>query len=417
MQKIVNILNVKFAPAMEKINHNIWILTLKDSLMQVLSLILFGSIITVLSIIKNYIPQFPDLTVLNNYTFGLVSIFVAFLIPFNLMEKSRLRQLRLVAGFSGLCLFFLFLKPEMSDAGAVFQFNYFGAGGMFVAIVCGVFSGFVMKTVGKFSFFKEDSVVPDFVRRWFDNILPIAIIMVIGWLLIYVFGLDMYKLIQQAFSPLRNFAQTWYGFVLFMFAYGFLYSMGISSWVLMPIGMPIMIAGITENAALVAAGQAPANIFVNPLVFSTYLAFGGIGFTFPLVVMMLRAKSHKMKALGKACLVPSIFNINEPVVFGCIAWNPYLMIPMWLNTIILPLITYAGCSMGLFPIPYEIFTMWYCPYPISTWITTHSIVSFILLAINIIIATGIWYPFFKLYDKQVVKEEQEAAQKKVKGGN
>lgn len=38
---------------------------------------------------------------------------------------------------------------------------------------------------------------------------------------------------------------------------------------------------------------------------------------------MLRSRSNRLKAMGRATLIPSIFNINEPVVFGVIAWNPH----------------------------------------------------------------------------------------------
>ena len=136
--------------------------------------------------------------------------------------------------------------------------------------------------------------------------------------------------------------------------------------------------------------------------------------------MMIFSKCKSLNALGKACLVPGIFNINEPVVFGAIAWNPLLMLPMWLQGIILPIIiwiftkviTIAPIPAILFPfapIPTRVFDMWYCPFPFSTWITTKSITGFILLAIIVVVATAIWYPFFKTYEAQAVKKEQEGS--------
>ena len=47
---------------------------------------------------------------------------------------------------------------------------------MFIAIIAGIFSGYIVGLFGKFSFFKEDSVIPDFVRAWFDSLLPIGIV-------------------------------------------------------------------------------------------------------------------------------------------------------------------------------------------------------------------------------------------------
>ena len=49
-----------------------------------------------------------------------------------------------------------------------------GAGGIFIAIIAGAFTGWLMSLFGKFSFFKEESVIPDFVQQWFDFMLPIG---------------------------------------------------------------------------------------------------------------------------------------------------------------------------------------------------------------------------------------------------
>ena len=55
MKKLIYWLENSFAPRMNKINHNVWIVTLKDSIMQVLPFILLGSLFCVAAIIENYI--------------------------------------------------------------------------------------------------------------------------------------------------------------------------------------------------------------------------------------------------------------------------------------------------------------------------------------------------------------------------
>jgi PTS system cellobiose-specific IIC component len=130
------------------------------------------------------------------------------------------------------------------------------------------------------------------------------------------------------------------------------------------------------------------------------------------------SKSKELSSLGKACLVPGIFNINEPVIFGCIAWNPYLMLPMWLQGLVIPLLTYFFTKVIAFaPIPHVQFELWYCPYPISTILSTASqgagavIRALIFLAISVAVSSCIWYPFFKAYEAKTLDEE--AAQKEV----
>jgi PTS system cellobiose-specific IIC component len=217
------------------------------------------------------------------------------------------------------------------------------------------------------------------------------------------------------FAPVAGFMESWYGFVLIMLIYTFLYSMGISSWVLTPVTKPVLLAAITANVAMAASGTATPeslNVVTSETIYSTYLWLGGIGCTLPLVLMMVRSKSKFIKALGTASLVPAIFNINEPVVFGAIAWNPVMMIPMWLQSIVLPSIIWIFTKVIHFaPIPTVVFDAWYMPFPISTWLTTRSVNAIILMLVVAVVASLIWYPFFKIYEKQQLEAEQEEAAK------
>lgn len=406
MQKFIDWMEVHFAPPMNKVNRNVWVLTLKDSIMQVLPMILVGSLVTVLSILKNFLPWFPNLSTISSYTMGLISIFIAFLIPFNYMEKKKINKMRLIAGMSGVALFMIIVKLQEVS---VLQFKYFGAGGMFVSIIAGIYVAFIMGIAGRYSFFKEDSAIPDFVRVWFDAIIPILVVTVTGWLAVYVLQLDLYQILLNIFMPITSFAQTLPGFLLITFLGVFLYSMGISGWVLFPITKPIFLAGITANMAAVAAGGVAKNIVTAEVLYSGWVAIGGIGATLPLVIMLVRSKSKRLKALGSASLVPGIFNINEPVIFGAVAWNPILMVPLWLQGIVLPLITYVVLDMGVVNIPAAVFDMWYCPFPISTWIVSQDLSGLVLFAVVATVSTLIWYPFFKMYEKQQVESEAAAS--------
>ena len=82
-----------------------------------------------------------------------------------------------------------------------------------------------------------------------------------------------------------------------------------------PITTPIALAGITANAEAFANGLAPANIYTSNITFSV-IFIGGMGVTLALNVMMCRSKSKRLKRFGQVALVPSLFNINEPLVYG-----------------------------------------------------------------------------------------------------
>jgi len=418
MQGFMKWLEESFAPKLQKITNLTWIVVIKDSLMQILPFILAGSIFCCLTIVGDFVSWWPNFWTPFGWTMSKLSLMVAFLIPFNYCEKKRFRKQRILAGISGLILFMIFVEPEIVADGEAGTFGQghsaYGAGGMFVAIFAGIIAGLIFGAFAKFSFFKEDSAIPDFVRQWFDALLPVCLTVCLGWVLVDILGLDIYNTIVALLTPLQNFANTWYGMTIILFLYCFIYSMGISTWVLTPVTEPVKLATITNNLALVAAGTATVanmGLFTETLIYTCYLWVGGVGATLSLVLLMaFNAKSKELKALGRACLVPGIFNINEPVVFGAIAWNPMLMVPMWLQGIVLPLLTWLFTKVIPFaPIPKIQFELWYCPYPISTFISTQGSVTGIIFVIATFVISGlIWYPFFKVYDGQKVKEEAAA---------
>lgn len=418
MKKLINWLETSFAPKMNKVNHNIWVVTLKDSVMQILPFILLGSLFCVGAVVENYVTLPFSFWTPFGWTMGMVSVLVSFLIPFNFCEKKRLRKQRLIAGASGLILFFISITPEIvAEGNPGFGSSAFGAGGMFCAMVTGILTCLVFNLFSKFSFFKEDSALPDFVRQWFDALLPIGIVIFGGFILVQVLNVNLYAIVTNFFLPLQKVLNTWYGFMLSGFVYCFIYSMGISSWVLTPMSEPVKLATIAENLALVAAGTATVanmGMYTETLMYTCYMWIGGIACTLPLVILLMFSKSTKLKSLGRACIVPGIFNINEPVIFGCVAWNPLLMLPMWIIGLVIPGITWLACKVLAFaPIPKIQFELWYCPYPISTFISTQGSFAGILLAVITFVVAGlIWFPFFKAYEKQCMDEEAAAVETK-----
>jgi PTS system cellobiose-specific IIC component len=399
--KAMTWLEESFAPALNKVSRNVWIETIKDSIMQVLPLILVGSVVTMLAILQDFIPKFPNMWTFSSYSMGLIGLFIAFLIPFNYMERKKLQKMRIVSGMTGICLFALIIRLE--DITAV-DYSAFGAGGMFAAIIVGVTVARVTSLFANFSLFSKNSAIPDFVRFWFDAMIPVILLLAIGWVVVYLFNFDLFKFIQNLFLPLASVYDSLGGFVLIFFIWIFLYSMGISTWVLTPITTPFMYAGIQANMDAVAAGQSATHIFTNE-VFGI-LALGGLGSTLSLVIMMIFSKSTRLKSLGLASLVPSLFNINEPVVFGCIAWNPIMMIGIWIQALVIPFLTYISMSIGLVKIPQSVFGLWYVPGPVFAGIVS-GVSGVILSAILFAASLILWYPFFKIYEKQQIIAEKE----------
>lgn len=414
MKSFMTWMNKSFTPKMNKITGNAWIASIQDAIMGILPLILVGSLITLISLLKMVIPIIPDLTMINNFSSGLMSLFMAFLIPYYLMQHKRILDKAIVAGTAGIALYLMIIFPSFSSDGSkiTFTFERFGGVGMFAAIIAGLIAASIMNLFGKFSFFKNNDTLPDFIVVWFDSLIPVTLILFLGWIFVFQLHIDVFAIINQIFKPLTDASQSFLGFVLLTFISAFLYSFGISAWVLYPITYPCWMQGIQQNAQLVAKGHAAININT----YETNIAWiwlGGMGATLTLVLMMIfLAKSKRLKLIGKTVIIPSLFNINEPTVYGApIAFNPVLMIPFWINGIVLPAITWIVLHFGLVTIPSQMNQMWYIPIGIFTYISNTDWRGLILLAINLVISAIVWYPFFKVYDNQLVEKESKKISK------
>lgn len=409
MKKFLNWMSTTVAPKMEEMTNNVWLSALQASIMKTLPMILVGSLITLYNVVRNFLPNIPDLTPIRSYTFGLISIFMVFLIPFTVLELKKKNKIKYIAGFTAISLYMILVNPEITETGYIYDFSSFGAGGMFVAIVAGLVTAMIMNLFSSFSFFSEDSVVPDFVKQWFDSMIPIAIVVTLGWFVVIHLDFDLFTFIVKLFEPLNGIAQSLPGMILLYLIPTVFYTMGISAWVFQPVLNPIMLMAITANIDAISNGNAA--ILPNTLeTMYAFLSLGGRGATLPLAIMMLFAKSKRLKALSRASIVPSVLNINEPIVFATVAWNPIMMIPMWIIGAVLPIVTYLALTMGLVSIPAEVFNMWYIPVGISAWLITKSLTAVLLVVINLVVAALIWYPFYKIYDNNEAAKEVAAAE-------
>lgn len=410
MKKIMDFMTNSFAPKVNKVVKNPWISAIQDAIMAALPLVFVGSLVTVVSLLKNLFPSMPDFSMISNFSFGMFGLIVSFMIPYYLMEKKGHSGQKLIAGATSIVLFMMLLFPTLSEKGEItFILSRFGATGMFLAMITGLFVSLVMHLAAKKSFFDEDTPIPDFVVGWFNSLLPITFILFVGWLITIQFRIDFFDIVILIFSPLANIVQSYPGFVLSVFIPVFLYTFGISGWVMMPVIYPVYMAGLAVNAEVVANGGHAVNIATQETCYA-FSSMGGIGATLSLSVMMvLLSKSAQLKAIGKAVLIPSIFNINEPLVFGApIAFNPYLMIPMWINALVVPSIAYATMYWGFVNIPTQSFLLWYMPYPFTSYLATQDIRAVVVCVLIFVITWLVFLPFFKAYDQSLLKQEKEA---------
>ena len=169
---------------------------------------------------------------------------------------------------------------------------------------------------------------------------------------------------------------------------------------------PIWTALTIQNANAYAKGQPVPNI-INAQFDGNFVRLGGTGATFGLIILLLFfAKSKQYKSLGKLAAAPSIFNINEPLIFGLpIVMNPIMMIPFIFSPIVFGGLTYLVVRLGLVPPANGINLPWTMP-PVISGLFLSGWRGAVWQLVEIIISVGWYYPFFKVADKEAWLKEQ-----------
>lgn len=398
-------------PVVNKLQATYWFGVISDAVLYIVPFSMVSAIPSLWNIVRRFVTWLPDISPITTYSFGLVGLFMAFIIPHNVAVKEDRKDRSMIAGFTGIGTYMLCMNAVTTDDGTLFEMSKFGAGGMFTAMVVGFVVGFIYKRMARMSFFGEDSLIPDFVKNWFDNIIAVLLSLIIGWIVTYIAQVDVFTMVGLILSPVTNFAQTLPGTIAIPIVMDTFYFFGISGWVFSPVQQSIQKAALAENMELFAAGLDPVNI--NAYGITRYIMIGGEGATLPLAFYMLFAKSKKNKTLGRATIIPSIFNINEPLVFSTVVANPFLFIPMVLQAIILPSMAYLWMSMGWAGMHVENFDMNFLPNAISAFFMSGGNWGNVaLVCVNLLIAAVLWFPFFKAYDNYQAKQEEKQAEEK-----
>lgn len=159
-----------------------------------------------------------------------------------------------------------------------------------------------------------------------------------------------------------------------------------------------------ENIAAYTAGQAVPHIFTFGLYYNI-MQVTGSGLTLGLVIMMMRSRSKSLSAVGKASIVPSLFGINEPVIFGApLLLNPFMFIPFVFGPLIPTILTYVSMSSGLITKPIAN-PPGFLPPGVGAFLMTYDWKCVLLVFVNLIIMTAFYYPFFKVMEAEELKKE------------
>ncbi|WP_311486842.1 PTS sugar transporter subunit IIC [uncultured Anaerococcus sp.] len=433
-QSFMDKLEEKLMPMAAKISGNAHLQSIRDGFALAMPLLIIGSMFMLIS---NFpIQSWMDLlrstevngntiasyfSAATNATFTIMSIFVVIGIGYAYGGKLKVNQIfsgivSLVAWFILMPFSFEFTPEGSEEALTVngLSFDWLGSKGVFIGIISAFLAVRIYKIIiDKGLVIKMPAGVPPTVGQSFAALLPAAFVMTAFVLIRFIFSLTpwdnafnfVYSVLQL---PLQHIGGTLTAMILvYLFAH-ILWFLGIHGTnITDSMFMPILYALSAENLAKVNAGQLPENI-INVQFQNLFATYGGAGSTLSLlIVAVLIAKSKRLKQLSKLSILPAVFGINEPVIYGLpIVLNPLLMVPFILVPTINIIISYVTMNIGLVPIPNGVIMPWTTP-PIVSGFLSSNWQGAVLQLFLIVLGCLIYYPFVVAIDKNNLIQEAE----------
>lgn len=421
MNKLIEFIE-KGKPFFEKISRNPYLRAIRDGFIAAMPVILFSSIFLLVAFVPNIFGfTWSDEAVAAimkpyGYTMGIVAVLVAGTTAKSLTDAFN-RQLpktnqinfisTMIASISG----FLLLASDGIEGG--FANGYMGTKGLLTAFLAAFITVNIYKVCVKNNVtIRMPDEVPPNVSQAFKDVIPYAlsifVLYGIDLLTRQFLGTNVAEAILKLFEPLFTAADGYVGITIIFGAYALFWFVGIHGpSIVEPAIAAITYANIETNFQLLQAGQHADKILTSGTQMFI-VTMGGTGATLvvPFMFMWL-TKSKRNKAIGRASVVPTFFGVNEPILFGApLVLNPVFFVPfilapianVWIFKFFVDTLKMNSFSVNL---------PWTTPGPLGIVMGTNfAPLAFALAILLVVVDVLIYYPFLKVYDEQILAEEQ-----------
>ncbi len=300
-------------------------------------------------------------------------------------QYAKRVDLPLVPAIAGPLLAYLAALPPIH--GSVLEYlRLVGPSGLFLAL--GIAGAFAL-----------------FARLW-RNAWAGAATVVVLCVLLHAAHISLTAAVEVILKPLGTLGDTYFAFVLIVFIETLLWTFGMHGPALLAaVVTPVYLTLQMQNTTAFQSHAALPHIVVVSLFLFVFP--GGSGGTLPLAALLAISRVRKLHTIGRVTILPAIFNINEPLIFGApIVFNPYLVPPFLIVPLILATTTYFSMQWGwvgrpAFYVPSSIPTL------ISTYVATLDPRAVLLAIVNIAIAAIVYFPFVRAYEAHYLKEHRD----------
>lgn len=418
MSKFSDFLENKVSNPMARLAEQRHLLAIRDGVISSLPFIIVGSFFLIFAF-----PPLPESWAITEWaaehaaeilipyrmTMFIMSLYVAFGIGYNLAQSYKVDPLS--GGQIAVASLLLTITPSVvEELGFVMPMEYLGGSGLFVTIIVSILSVEIFRICKQKNItIKLPEQVPASVGRSFEALIPVAIVILLMSAVTVLMGVNLHALVEKLAAPLVTAGDSLFGVLVPVFLITFFWSFGIHGVsVVGSVARPLWEVYLLKNSEAVADGASSLPHVAPEPLYQWFIWIGGSGATLGLVIaMLLFAKSRYMKNLSRTAVAPSIFNINEPVIFGVpIVLNPILIIPFVITPLVTATIAYVVTAIGLVT-PTYVKAPWTLPAPIGAYLATGGDWrAIILVIVNVAISVLIYLPFFRIYDRKMLALEQ-----------
>lgn len=342
-----------------------------------------------------------------NMTMGIMAVYVAAAIAYNLAQSYKMNGF--MAASLSLMAFLLVASPQANDALPV---GALGGQGIFTAIIVAIYTTELTYFLQRRNIgIRLPEQVPPKIRQSFDLLIPILAVFVtlfpLSLLIQSQFGLLLPQAIMAVFAPILSASDSLPAILIAVLLAHLLWFAGIHGAVIVTgILQAFWLTNLGLNQQALNAGAPITHIFMEPF-WQFFIVIGGSGSTMGLVFLYLRSRSAHLRAIGRLAIVPGMFNINEPVIFGSpIVMNPMLFIPFVTAPLVNVVIAYVATRTDVINHVVSL-APWTTPAPSgAAWATGWDWRAVVLVFVLIGVSALIYYPFFKMYERQLLAQEE-----------
>ncbi len=425
MDKIIQHMERLLLPMASKIANMKYLIAIRDGAIYAMPFLIVGSLVLLvlnlpLTDANNFMYSAWYTNLMAEYkgdwlqpfhaSMGIACIFISFGLGSSLGKQYKLPEI--TSGFLSLFAFMLVAAPVTGWPSAI-NATYLDGKGMFTAIIVGFLAIEVYRLlVTKNLTIKLPEQVPPAIARSFESLTPvIAIILILQPINIMLSrmgdGMLLPQLLMDVFKPLISASDSLGALLLIAFIIHVLWFCGLhGANIVMGVVGTFTLTNLQMNQEALAAGEALPTIFSGGFL-DNYMNLGGSGATLGLAIAMAISKSAHLRSIGRISIVPGIFNINEPILFGApIIMNPILGIPFILIPMINVTIAYFATSMDLVGRVVAL-VPWTTPGPLAAFLSTNFNFGSLILALGLLVlSTGMYLPFLRVYTKSLMVQEQ-----------